>query len=80
MGAGQPVKPHLVALWFVELQHILMKVSRLGTSDRALIIVLSTLSPFFMEHCFENKPGLMWDCAPCHSGLDVTGSEWQSAA
>lgn len=78
MGAGEPVNPALVTLWFVELQHIWMKVSRLGTS--ALISVLSALSPFFMEHCFENKPELMWDYAPCDSGLDVTGSEWQSAA
>lgn len=80
MGTGEPMNLSLVALWSVELQHILMKVSQLGTSDSALISVLSALSPFFMEHCFENKPGLMWDCAPCDSGLDVTGSEWQSAA
>lgn len=75
--ASESCPCHLVVCG-VELQHILMKVSRLGTS--ALISVLSALSPFFMEHCFENKPGLMWDYAPCDSGLDVTGSEWQSAA
>lgn len=80
MGTREPVNPALVALWFAELQHILMKVSRPGTSASALISVLSALSPFFVEHCFENKPGLMWDCAPCDSGLDVTSSEWQSAA
>lgn len=56
MGTGELAISAPVALWFGELQHILMKVSRLGTSDSGLITVLSALSLFFMEHCFENKP------------------------
>lgn len=80
LGTKEPVNPALVALWFVDLQHIFKRVLRLSTFDSALISLLSALSPFFTEHCFENKPGLMWDCAPCDSGLDVMGREWQSAA